>query len=197
MESAKPKTAKWNVLPCPIQPRTTVSRVSQFLPVALSLCTFQFTLVTFYSCDPTVAAGSSGLSHPAGRGGKVRPGRRRSCTAGPSPGRRRPRSRSSDFRRGSVEELAFGADDLDLPHPVMGDVEVPVGIEGDPVGLIVDLARALLRAGRSSTRYSPSFPGSSTGNTRIRFRLLSPTSNSLPPGRITIPLGKARPLATV
>ena len=67
--------------------------------------------------------------------GQVQPVHRRS-------GERHVRRRQVAARI-TPDQLAFGADDLDLPHPVVGDKQIAVGIERDPVGLIVDLALAL------------------------------------------------------
>src|SRR5262249_62290286 len=39
----------------------------------------------------------------------------------------------------------LGRDARTLPHPEMRDVEVPGGVQGDPVRLVVDLALALDR----------------------------------------------------
>ena len=40
--------------------------------------------------------------------------------------------------------FTLGTDNLNLTHPVMGDEQVSLSIECNPVGLIVDLAGALL-----------------------------------------------------
>ena len=90
-------------------------------------------------------AGSSGPSHPAGRGGTgPRLASRHVETVHVGAGECDVRGRQVAARI-TAQQLAFGTDDLDLAHPVMGNVEVPLGIEADPVGLIADLAGALLR----------------------------------------------------
>ena len=100
------------------------------------------------------------------------------------------------FPPDSAQEFAIRANDLNLSHSVVSDVQISLGIEGDPVGLVVDLARSFYGQIDEHAVFTQ-LSGTTTGKARMRLRLLSPTNNSLPPGRITIPLGKASPLAIV